>query len=345
MISKMQGVEPEEKEKQKLMAASEPKLTIAIPTYNRLQKLKRTLAQALTLSKGKPVEVLVSDNGSTDGTREYLQSISQAGVRCYFNEQNLGCDRNFLNCFDKANGKYVMLLGDDDLLLEEGLCSILEAIEKEPVFIHTNTCGLTEDGNEILNAETRSQNEEKLLVYRDKNEFLQRVGVHITFVSSLVFRTEYVREIKDREQYIGTYFIQSHIALRTMEHEGCYIVDTVNCCAATGNVMVAYDLFYVWGKCFGDLLYQTAVKSGFDENIVDKVAHRAFENTILGFVWVYRKTCQDADTWDRSAVWSYVKRYPDLQRSFTWAMNCPRWLIPVAMRGDRLILKLKNTRY
>ena len=130
MNSKTQDVAFEGKEKQGPMGTSEPKLTIAIPTYNRLQKLKRTLAQVLTLSEGKPVEVLVSDNGSTDGTREYLQSMSQAGVRCYFNEENLGCDRNFLNCFDKANGEYVMLLGDDDLLLEKGLCSILEAIEK-----------------------------------------------------------------------------------------------------------------------------------------------------------------------------------------------------------------------
>ena len=201
---------------------------------------------------------------------------------------------------------------------------------------------MAEDGNGNLKVKTPRLKEEGLLIYQDKNEFLQKVGVYITFVSSLVFRTEYVRGIENKEQYIGTFFIQSHIALRTMEHEGCYIFDTVNCCAATGNVTVAYDLFYVWGKCFGDLLYQTAVRSGFDENVVDRVAHRAFANTILGFVWVYRKTCQDADTWDRSAMWAHVKRYPDLQRSFVWAMNCPRWLIPVAMKVDRIILKLMN---
>ena len=158
------------------MGTSEPKLTIAIPTYNRLQKLKRTLVQVLALSKGKPVEVLVSDNGSTDGTREYLQSISQAELHCYFNEQILGCDRNFLNCFNKANGEYVMLLGDDDLLLEKGLCSILEAIEKKPVFIHTNSSGLAEDESGNLKAKTPRVKEKGLLIYQDKySEYLDKI--------------------------------------------------------------------------------------------------------------------------------------------------------------------------
>lgn len=320
-----------------------PKLTIAIPTYNRLPKLKQTIARVLKITKGKPVEILISDNGSTDGTREYLQMLMQDRVRVFFNEKNLGMDRNFLNCFNKAHGEYVMLLGDDDLLLEKGLCSILEAIEKKPVFIHTNSSGLGKDAQGQPMPTKPRRKEEGLLIYKDKNQFLQEVGVYITFVSSLVFRTEYVREIENKEQYIGTVLIQSHIALRTMEHEGIYIFDTVNCCAASGNRTVWYDLFYVWGKCFGDLMYKTAVQSGFDETVVDQVAHQAFANTILRFVWAFRWTSNAANQWDRSAIWLYVKRYPDLQRSFRWAMCCPRWLIPICRRIDRLFLKIKET--
>lgn len=316
------------------------KLTIAIPTYNRLPKLKQTLASVLEITKGKSVEVLVSDNCSTDETWEYLQTVPQDRIRIFHNEKNLGADRNFLNCFEKATGEYVMLLGDDDLLLEKGLCSILEAIEKRPVFIHTNTSGLIERENGELKPDRPRMKENGLLIYQDKNKFLQDVGVYITFVSSLVFRTEYVREIQDKEKYIDSYFLQSHVALRTMEHEGCYILDTVNCCAASGNVAVAYDLYYVWGKCFGDLLYKTAIQSGFDEIAVDQIAHRAYANTIRGFVWSFRKTCDNTNAWNQAMLWSYVKRYPELKRSFSWAVGCPRWLIPVAKRLDKMILKL-----
>ena len=324
------------------MEDSNLKLTIAIPTYNRLSKLKQTLARVLEITEGKPVEVLISDNGSTDGTREYLQTIAKKQVHSFLGDKNMGMDWNFLNCFNKASGEYVMLLGDDDLLLEKGLCSILKAIEKKPVFIHVNTSGLIEDAKGQVKITAPRHQEEGFLVYQNRDQFLQEVGVYITFVSSLVFRTEYVREIQNKEQYIGTVFIQSHIALRTMEHEGSYIFDTVNCCAASGNKTVWYDLFYVWGKCFGDLMYKTAIQSGFDENVVDEITHRAFTDTVLGFVWYFRKTSKEANQWDKSAMWQYVQRYPDLWRSFRWAMDCPRWLIPVARRVDRLLLKMKK---
>lgn len=39
-------------------------------------------------------------------------------------------------------------------------------------------------------------------------------------MSSLVFRTELVRKVENKEQYIGTYFIQSYIALATMREQG-----------------------------------------------------------------------------------------------------------------------------
>jgi abequosyltransferase len=95
-----------------------PLLSFAIPTYNRLPCL-RTLIEALAAeveaSNGE-VEVLVSDNGSTDGTSEWLQPLAERGLlRLVRHERNLGADANMVTCMRESRGRHVWIYGDDDL--------------------------------------------------------------------------------------------------------------------------------------------------------------------------------------------------------------------------------------
>lgn len=80
----------------------DPLLTIAIPTYNRLEKLKISLNKILDYTKGHDeIEIFVSDNASTDGTKEYVKDVQKenSNLKYYRNIANLGLDGNFLNCF------------------------------------------------------------------------------------------------------------------------------------------------------------------------------------------------------------------------------------------------------
>ncbi len=94
------------------------KLSVLVPTYNRRDQLGRKLASlaAQTLSKGA-FEVIVCDDGSTDGTREWL-----AGVRAPFAlhvltpTQKLGAARARNRCAERATGE-TLLFSDDDCLL------------------------------------------------------------------------------------------------------------------------------------------------------------------------------------------------------------------------------------
>lgn len=101
-----------------------PDLSICIPTYNRLQYLKDLLPGVLDqverVLRGT-VEVVVSDNGSTDGTGAYLALLNHPRLRFWTNERNIGGDRNFLKCIREARGKFVWLIGDDDIVLEGAL--------------------------------------------------------------------------------------------------------------------------------------------------------------------------------------------------------------------------------
>ena len=103
------------------MSRKPPFLTIAIPAYKRPELLRKTLLSVFSqLSDVSDVEVLIADD-SCDETnvdvlcwaRSYLPGHQ---FRVIKNAVNLGIDRNIVNCIVGARGKYVWLLGEDDIL-------------------------------------------------------------------------------------------------------------------------------------------------------------------------------------------------------------------------------------
>lgn len=117
------------------MNASVPLLTIAVPTYNRARYLEELLPLLVTQIKGEPrsmVELLVIDNASTDGTRDLIASKFADSLRYLRNPENIGGDRNFLECIKAAQGKYVWLFGDDEVMNPGGVRRVIEALAQEP---------------------------------------------------------------------------------------------------------------------------------------------------------------------------------------------------------------------
>ncbi|MCD7728665.1 MAG: glycosyltransferase [Clostridia bacterium] len=274
-------------------------LTIAVPTYNRANKLKICIDRLLEQVKSiKEVEVIVSDNASTDNTQEMMTDYCAEHdcIRYFRNDTNVGPDRNFLNCYEKANGKYVLLLGDDDFLLPGAVASIVSSLKKEPVALFINSCGIEDDKTLKY---TRPRFEETGdISYNDKNQILKKVNIFITFMSSFVLRKDLICKIENKEQFINSYFIQSHIALATMKEDGLYILNTKNCLAASPNKTVGYDLYYVWFESYHKLFTKTAIESGFDKKITAKTYKKSIRKSVSMFIIDFRRTCENADEWE-----------------------------------------------
>lgn len=112
-----------------------PRLSICIPTYNRLPYLREMMAGLLPQIEAEAsgtIELCVSDNASTDGTSAYLNTIACPSLRFWRNEENVGGDRNFLVCIREAHGDYVWLVGDDDMIPEESVARALRLLEQSP---------------------------------------------------------------------------------------------------------------------------------------------------------------------------------------------------------------------
>jgi abequosyltransferase len=111
-----------------------PSLSLCIPTYNRAAYLGDALESGLAETASQPrgtVEILVCDNASTDETPQVIARIKAAHpeLRTYRNDENIGFDRNYLRCMEKARGKYVWFIGDDDVWSPGSIARVLCEIE------------------------------------------------------------------------------------------------------------------------------------------------------------------------------------------------------------------------
>ena len=108
-----------------------PRLTIAIPTWNR-ETLLRDQLEVIENHLTADIELVVCDNGSVDGTWDLLQAYARATrhrVRCLRNGVNLGADVNYLRAIELAIGRWVWLVGDDDRIDFGLLPSLLQTLD------------------------------------------------------------------------------------------------------------------------------------------------------------------------------------------------------------------------
>lgn len=106
-----------------------PFLTIGVPTYQRVDRLVEQLKSLLVCLPGE-AEILVSDNGSTDGTAEAVLALAGRNprVRLIRTSCNLGPDVNFLRIIEEATGTWCWLVGDDDPVNASLLPSLCDAL-------------------------------------------------------------------------------------------------------------------------------------------------------------------------------------------------------------------------
>lgn len=97
-------------------------LTVVIPVYNEVATIRETLAAVLATPYRK--EVLVVDDGSTDGTRPLLETLAGGEVKVLLHERNCGKGQALQTGFRGATGD-IVLIQDADLEYDPGEYSVL----------------------------------------------------------------------------------------------------------------------------------------------------------------------------------------------------------------------------
>ncbi|MCR4675078.1 MAG: glycosyltransferase family 2 protein [Lachnospiraceae bacterium] len=106
-------------------------ITAVVVTYNRLDLLKENI-EALRNQIAPNFHILVVDNNSSDGTRDYLKGQEGDDLECLFLDENLGGAGGFFYGMKKAyedGADAVWIMDDDTIPKEDALERLLEADE------------------------------------------------------------------------------------------------------------------------------------------------------------------------------------------------------------------------
>ena len=133
------------------MKNSSPLFTVIIPCKNRAQFLQHTLRTCM-MQNYEPLEIVVSDDGSTDNTREVVEDAVRhdARVRYISHGAGVGMRDNFENALRQVKPGFVIALGGDDGLLPDGIIGMHEVLRETgmdllawpaPIYTYPNVRG------------------------------------------------------------------------------------------------------------------------------------------------------------------------------------------------------------
>lgn len=121
-----------------------PLFTIGIPTFNRAEFLKESLSAA-TNQTYQNLQIVVSDNASTDHTQAVVNSFDDARITYHRNETNIGALGNFARTLELARGSYFSWLQDDDVIFHNFVEDAVGALQTTQAGLYMATAVHAED--------------------------------------------------------------------------------------------------------------------------------------------------------------------------------------------------------
>lgn len=180
-------------------------LAICIPTMNRVDSLKKTLRglseSLIKENLEQKVQIIVSDNGSTDETPSFLESflIENKNSRINCHSVNVGFGRNLWKTAMLAEARYIYFCGDDDEVIADNLSQLISILkESKPKLLLLNS----ESGHKVGD---RKKIRNDITHIDNLNLYLSQLGVfHATFIGNLVFSKDFFCNYRNYVGYIDS---------------------------------------------------------------------------------------------------------------------------------------------
>ena len=108
---------------------NKPLLSICIPTYNRSKLLFKCI-EHIILCHSQEIEIIVSDNASTDDTENVVKGIKDSRIKYYRNNKNFGYSINILRMIKRATGDFIFYINDEDYIEPKTIFWILKIVKE-----------------------------------------------------------------------------------------------------------------------------------------------------------------------------------------------------------------------
>jgi glycosyltransferase involved in cell wall biosynthesis len=119
------------------MNAAGPKVSVIVPIFNQAPYIRETVDSVLAQDHAN-TELVLSDDGSTDGTTAILREYAERDperVRVVASERNTGIAGAFNRALDAHSGEYIAWLGGDDVMLPGKLSRQVALLQSRPEVI------------------------------------------------------------------------------------------------------------------------------------------------------------------------------------------------------------------
>ena len=113
------------------MTPEAPKVSVIIPFHNACKYLESAVLSVLNQTFSD-FELILIDDGSTDGGSSVLQAVSDSRIRFYRNEKNVGIPAARNQGIQYANGEYLAWLDGDDLSLPDRIQKQVALFDRNP---------------------------------------------------------------------------------------------------------------------------------------------------------------------------------------------------------------------
>jgi len=165
---------PSARPKDPVPRAAAPDVSIIMPVFNKLNLTRPCLESIHREGAAARFEIVVVDNGSTDGTREWLADEERAGrLRAVINPDNLGFARGCNVGAAAARGRYLLFLNNDMEVTPGWLEPLVGTLDADP------DAGIV--GARLLFANDTIQHGGVALIQVDKEGWVHMGGLHLSY--------------------------------------------------------------------------------------------------------------------------------------------------------------------
>jgi len=167
-----------------------PTVSVIIPTYNRAEFLPTAIKSALNQTF-KDIQIIVSDDRSTDHTREVVESFNDDRIRYVRNEGKKGPSATRNTAISASKGEYIAFLDDDDEWVPDKLQKQVELLDhSQPNIcgVYSNRLFIDRESGKILSDNPETEQLQGNLLY----QLMIKSPIH---TSSVVVRKRCLEEI------------------------------------------------------------------------------------------------------------------------------------------------------
>ncbi len=166
---------------------------VLIPTYQRKVFLQQALKSVIGQTDDK-IEIIVIDNGSSDGTTEFMASVSDPRVRYIRNETNIGMIGSINKGINRFSDKveWCTILSDDDVLDNNFILKLVHAINETNAksIVHSRRIFIDHNGDTIREASHSPRTETALDYLQERAIFWRQ-----TYLTGVLFNRRVFNEI------------------------------------------------------------------------------------------------------------------------------------------------------